>query len=212
MPRRPHRPGFSLVELLIVLVLLGVVIGALVSVSVTMQRQLRSQVSRSEATDALLDAEAFLANLLQGAQANPYQLAALSLLDPAPPGTTQNASFPWAPDTVALAFDRVEIVSDFNPANALQTDPFEDALIWVASDTLWVQWRTTAGGAMVNTPVATPIRSFWISYYSVTGSPVTSASDVPIAKQVRFRLEAPARDAQGTQLLRRDRWVYIRNP
>lgn len=209
--RRPGRRGFSLIELLVVIVVLGIVLGALFVATSSMQQQLAAQRRRAEATDALLAAENFLATVVQGASANPYKWGGMPDIDP---DAASQIDYKWFPDSVAVkAASRIRLYSDFNPADSLPDDPFEDVEVWVADRTLWVRWETEASQTTPSDfAVATPVDSIFFSYYSTTGDPVTNLSLLPSSRQVRFRLVTLIRESGVTVPLRRDRWVLIRNP
>lgn len=213
-PRRHSRAGFSLIELVVVLVVLGIVLGALVVATTTMQRQLGEQRRRADAAEALLGAETFLSNLLQGAEANPFRVNAAGgfrYLDPQPTGATSIANYSWFTGESALAFDGIRVFSDFNPGDGQWDDPFEDVLVLVQNGALQVTWLTTAGGTSRTDVIASPITGLRISYYSVLRQPINDATSLSVARQVRFRLTTSVRIGGRDVTLTRDRWVYLRN-
>lgn len=202
-----------MVELLVVLVLLGIVGVAIGRVMRNMQTEMQRQTEQAATYDALLTAERFLTSLLRGADANMYTVDTLKPLIANPRGTSGSLTVEWEPGQIVSAFDNVQILSDFNPPNGRQNDPYEDATVYVQGDTLYVLWRTVTAGTMTTPyPIATPISSVRFSFFDLEGRPLTTASTLPSSKQIRFRLEAPLTVGRSTRLIRRDRWVYIRNP
>lgn len=185
--------------------------GALFVATSSMQKQLGAQRRRAEASDALLAAENFLATVIQGAAANPYKWGGMPDIDP---NAASQFDYIWFPDSASVkAANRLRLYSDFNPADSLPDDPYEDVEVWVADRTLWVNWETEVGQTTPSPfAVASPIDSLFFSYYSTTGIPVTDLSVLPSSRQVRLRLVTLIQESGRSVPLRRDRWVLIRNP
>jgi prepilin-type N-terminal cleavage/methylation domain-containing protein len=188
--RKRDQAGFSLTELLISLTMLGIVMGAIIGVVVSMQRGYVRQREVARTEDALRVAELTTAAILRAGAANPRNITAGSVprIDPlAPP------------------FDTLRVVADFNPANSVVTDPLEDMQVWVEADTLFVRWQFGQPAA----PVAFPVRSLAFQYDS-NGIVLNTTAEVARANRARITLEAP-RHSQTNVLARRVTWVYLRN-
>lgn len=196
MTGRGHK-GFTLVELVVSLTLLSVIVGAVVGVTLGMQRGYVRQRETVTAEDALRIAETTIATILRSAGANPRDLSGGSAprLEPNP---LNHATF-----------DNLRVVADFNPADGNMNGDLEDVQLWVANDTLFVRWKAaTAGG--VAAPVAYPVRSVLFQYYANDGTLLTSVPQVVGATRVKVTLTAP-RHNRPTVLTRREIWVYLRN-
>jgi prepilin-type N-terminal cleavage/methylation domain-containing protein len=189
--RREARAGFTLIELMISLTMLGIVLGALTSSMVSMQRGYTRQRETAQSEDALRNAEVIVTSILRYAGANPRNLT--------------GAGAPRV-DPLAPPFDTLRVVADFNPADADVADPLEDVQVWALNDTLFVRWQAGAAAA----PVAFPVRTLLFEYDS-SGTILATNVDVRrAAKRVRIRLEAP-RHRRTDVLARRDSWIYLRN-
>jgi prepilin-type N-terminal cleavage/methylation domain-containing protein len=204
-----HRRGFTLVEVMISLTMLGIIMGGVVSVMTRMQRGYirQREVSRSE--DALRVAELTITRILQMAGSNPTNI----------PNT--DADFPRIVP-YAAPFDSLRVVANFNPVDNDTADPLEDVLVFVRNDTLLVSWQRGTAPA----PVAFPVRSLLFQYDSagtiLTTGPVTAwwATDAALlttagviqraTTRVRVTLEAPRHNSTNL-LARRVMWVYLRN-
>jgi prepilin-type N-terminal cleavage/methylation domain-containing protein len=192
MPR--SRSGFSLIELIITLALLGIVMTGVMSVVLNMQKGYVRQREVSRAEDALRVAETTLANIFRMAGANPMNLAGVyaPILDADPRSSG--------------AFDNVRVAADFNPADGNLDSPLEDVLVWTQSDTLYVRWQAGEAAA----PVAYPVRSLLFVYDS-SGVALTNATDIArSANRVKVTLTAPRYSNAGA-LARREIWVHLRN-
>lgn len=189
--RRGHQGGFTLVELLVSMIILGTVFGAMIGAVISMQRGYIRQREVSRAEDALRVAEVALLTVLRGAGANPLAIAG--------PGIT--------PDPLGHGvFDNLLVVSDFNPADGDASDPLERVQVWTAQDTLFASWQSGQAGA----PIAFPVRSMQVEYFSSTGTLLTLPAQVASATRARFTLVAP-KHSRTTALVRRQTWVQLRN-
>lgn len=188
------RSGFSLIELLITLALLGIVMTGVMSVVLNMQKGYVRQREVARAEDALRVAETTLSNIFRMAGANPMNLAGAyaPILDANPLSSS--------------AFDNVRVAADFNPADGDLASPLEDVLVWTQSDTLYVRWQAGELAA----PVAYPVRSLLFAYDS-SGTALTNAADIArSANRVKVTLTAPRYSNAGA-LARREIWVHLRN-
>ncbi len=190
-PQIRSEAGFTLVELIVVITLLSVVLGALMGVMLSIQRTYVSLRETARAQESIRTAHFVLGTIFRTAGADP-QNTGLTLLDPDPQshGT----------------FDNVRVVSDFNPADGDVADPLEDVSVWIDADTLFVRWQ--AGGA--DQPLAFPFIELRFEYYQTDGTPVTIASQVAGATRIKFTLEAP-RGPRSSAVERIESWVYLRN-
>lgn len=188
------RSGFSLIELMISLTLLTVVLGAVVRVTLSMQRSYVRQVEVSGADDALRAAESSVLTLLRTAGANPFTITGASApqLHPDPLGHG--------------AFDNVRAVADFNPADGDTNDMLEDVIVSVASDTMRVRWL--AGGT--TDAVAYGIRALQFQYYASNGVALTTVTQAALATRVKVTITAVSHN-RPVVLTRRELWLTLRN-
>lgn len=190
--RSSVRRGFTLIELMISMLLLSIVLGAVVSVVVTMQRSYLRQRQVAGSDDALRAAESTLLNVMRSAGANPYAITGPRLsADPLGHGV----------------FDNVRTVADFNPADGDTNDPLEDVTVSVANDTMYVRWQ--AGAA--TQPAAYGIRSLLFEYYASNGVALTTVSQAGLATRVKITLTAISHTRPVTLTRREQLWLYLRN-
>jgi prepilin-type N-terminal cleavage/methylation domain-containing protein len=189
--RQQSRAGFTLIELMISLTMLAIVIGALTTSMVTMQRGYTRQRETARSEDALRNAELVLSSVLRYAGANPL-----------------NMTGGGAPriDPLAPPFDTLRVVADFNPPDGFVTGLLEDVLLYAVNDTLYVRWQ--AGAAIA--PAAWPVRSLSFQYDSSGTVWATNVDVQRAAKRVRVTLQAP-KHSRTAQLATRTSWIYLRN-
>ena len=185
--------GFTLIELMIAMTMLAIIMGGVVSVTVSMQRGYirQREVARSE--DALRVAELTITRILQTAGSNPLNMAA---------GTANSPRV----EPLTAPFDTLQVLADFNPVDGDTGDLLENMMVYALNDTLFVRWQQ--GGAA--TPVAFPVRSLLFQYDSagtILNDPVIIRR---AATRVRITLQAPKHNRTNV-LSRRDTWVYLRN-
>jgi prepilin-type N-terminal cleavage/methylation domain-containing protein len=185
--------GFTLIELMIAMTMLAIIMGGVVSVTVSMQRGYirQREVARSE--DALRVAELTITRILQTAGSNPLNMAA---------GTANSPRV----EPLTAPFDTLQVLADFNPVDGDTGDLLENMLVYALNDTLFVRWQQ--GGAAA--PVAFPVRSLVFQYDSagtILNDPVIIRR---AATRVRITLQAPKHNRTNV-LSRRDTWVYLRN-
>lgn len=185
------RAGFTLIELMISLTMLAIVLGALTTSMVSMQRGYTRQRETARSEDALRNAEVVLSSILRYAGANPLNLG----------GGGAPRIDPYEPP-----FDSLRVVADFNPANGVVTNLLEDVLVYAVNDTLYVRWQAGAAEA----PVAWPVRSLAFQYDSSGTIWATRDDAMRAAKRVRITLQAP-RHSRTNQLATRTSWIYLRN-
>lgn len=189
--RTQSRAGFTLAELLVSFVLLGLVLSAVFSTVLTTHRGFNQQQDIVNAQDALRSAEIVIGTVLRAAGADPAQTK-LAKLDPNP---MNNA-----------VFDNIRTVSDFNPVDMLFTGELEDVQVHVANDTLFVRWQAGAQPEAV----AYPVRSIRFEYYANNGVLLTTPANIVGATRVKLTLTAP-RSSDNATLERRESWIYLRN-
>jgi prepilin-type N-terminal cleavage/methylation domain-containing protein len=194
--RAPARRGFTLIELMISMLLLSVVLGAVVSVVLGMQRSYIRQRQVAGSDDALRAAESTLLTVLRSAGANPK-------------GTISSGANPQlSVNPLSHAtFDNVRTVADFNPADGDTNDPLEDVTVSVANDTMYVRWQ--AGGA--TSPVAYGIRSLLFEYFASNGVALTTATQAGMATRVKITMDAVSHTRPVTLTRREQLWLYLRN-
>jgi prepilin-type N-terminal cleavage/methylation domain-containing protein len=186
-----ERNGFTLIELMISITMLGIVLGAMTASMIRMQRAYVRQRELVRSEDALRNADLIIASILRTAGANP-----------------RNMTGAGAPriDPLAPPFDTLRVLADFNPDDGDVADPLEDVQVWALNDTLFVRWQA-AGAA---TPVAFPVRTLSFQFDSAATVLATNADVARAARRVRIRIDAP-RYAGATVMARRESWVYLRN-
>jgi prepilin-type N-terminal cleavage/methylation domain-containing protein len=183
--------GFTLVELMISITMLGIVLGAMTVTMIRMQRGYVRQRETVRSEDALRSADQIISTILRTAGANPRDMS----------GANAPRIDPFAPP-----FDTLRVVADFNPDNGVTTDPLEDVQVWALNDTLFVRWQFGAAA----TPVAFPVRTLSFQFDSAGTVFNTNADVARAARRVRIRIDGPR--TSGTNVLaRRDSWVYLRN-
>jgi prepilin-type N-terminal cleavage/methylation domain-containing protein len=193
--RREPRAGFTLIELMISLTMLGIVLGGLTTVMVGMQRGYTRQRETARSEDALRNAELTISSLLRYAGANSRNIAPTS------------ASFPRI-NPFEPPFDSLRVLADMNhpTPDADVLDPLEDVLVFARNDTLYIRWQAGAAEA----PVAWPVRTLLFQFDSSGTILATNINAVRAAKRVRVTLEAP-KHSRTTELARRESWIYLRN-
>lgn len=184
--------GFSLVELLFALVVFGVVMGAMTSSVLSIQRGYVNQRERVKAQESLRAAQMTVITILRSAGADPLG-PGTPMLDPDPDGNG--------------VFDDVRVTSDFNPADGDVADALEDVGVWQANDTLFVRWQT--GGAAQ--ALSAPVRSIRFQYYANNGAEILDSDEVAGATRARFVLEAPRDPRLGTLERLESWWIHLRN-
>jgi prepilin-type N-terminal cleavage/methylation domain-containing protein len=185
------RAGFTLIELMISLTMLGIVLGGLTTSMVSMQRGYVRNKETARSEDALRDAEVVLSSILRYAGANPLNMtgAGAPQIDPLQP-----------------PFDTLRVVADFNPGDGDVLDPLEDVQVYAINDTLYVRWQAAAAPA----PVAWPVRTLAFQYDSSGTIWATNVDAARAAKRVRITLQAP-KHSRTDQLATRISWIYLRN-
>jgi type II secretory pathway component PulJ len=179
---------------LVSLVIFSLVMAAVISVVVTLQRGFIRSRDASRGEDAVRAAETAIVAALRNAGANPRGIT----------GTNLPRIIP-DPDANGR-FDDLRVLSDFNPADGDVADLLEDVTFRILADSLQVRWRTSGSFGTV----AFPVRALLFEYQRVNKTAITSATDIGAAVAVRVTITAP-RTPQGTSLLQRQVWVYLRN-
>lgn len=189
--RRARRGGFTLVELLVAMTLLTVVMGSLVSVITTVQRDYVRQRSRSDAMSALRGAEQMLGRVFRTAGADPRGIGVVGIVA-APSGAGS-----------------VRIRADFNPADGDVADPLEDVQFDLSGGEMRVRWQD--GGTV--TPLVRPVTGLTFEYFRADGTPITTLANADSARRVRITILSPIRRANGTTgTIRSQSWAFVRNP
>lgn len=183
--------GFSLVELVISLTLLGLILGSLFGAVVTVQASFTRQQVTVRSQEALRAGEMIITRILRTARADPNDTG-LGLLDP-------------DPNNLGV-YTTLRTRADFNPPDGDFDDPLEDVTVSLANDTLYVIWQ--AGGTMQ--PLVYPVDSLLFEYFNDAGTALTTDATVPGATQVRLTLVA-VEDPLSNSVERRVVWIYLRN-
>jgi prepilin-type N-terminal cleavage/methylation domain-containing protein len=189
---RRRRAGFSIMEVMVAMAMFTIVMAALMSVVIGLQRRYVDQRERVRAQESLRVAQMTLGPLLRAAGADPKG-SGLTLVN-------------VDPDNDGI-FDDLNVRTDFNPIDGDVADPLEDVSVWAANDTLWIRWQTGASPQ----PLAFPVRSLLFEYYGNNGAKILPAIETVGATRARFILESP-RDIRTGQLERIESWwVNMRN-
>jgi prepilin-type N-terminal cleavage/methylation domain-containing protein len=189
--RSRFRSGFTLIETLISLALLGIVLGALYGVIMGVQRDYVRQARAVRAQETLRSVELLVTRLLRSARVDPMRVNVASLdPDPAANGV----------------FDDIRIRSDFNPADGDVLDPLEDVLVNVRNDTLFVRWQ--AGQA--SEPAAYPVQSMQFEYFTTNGTLLATTALASTARRVKLTTTVPKYPG-SSDYTRRETWTYLRN-
>jgi prepilin-type N-terminal cleavage/methylation domain-containing protein len=190
MNERSRESGFTLIELIISMVLLGIMLAALFgTVTHTQQRYVQQRIT-TRSHETLGMAEQTLVRLFRSARSDPKEVK-LSGITPNP---LDHAT--W---------DNVAIRSDFNPADGDVNDLMEDVQLSTANDTLFVRWQKNGA----TTPMAYPVRSILFEYYSTSGVKLNNVADVVGAARVKFTISVPGKP--GAPIATRTTWATIRN-
>ena len=184
------RSGFSLIEAITSLTVLGVILSAVFAVMIQTQKDYTRQREDIRRQDNLRAADVFIRTVLRSALADPRGTR-LTLLDPDPRTTDR-----W---------DNLRVKSDFNPPDGDFLDPLEDVQMHVVADSLMVRLQAGAAFAVY----AHPVHSLNFEYYAMNGTQITTESDVTRARRIKYTLASPNPAARDT--VRRTTWVYLRN-
>jgi prepilin-type N-terminal cleavage/methylation domain-containing protein len=198
MRERSRESGFTILELIVAMVLLGAILAALFGTITRTQRRYVEHKVNTRSHETLGMAEATLIRLFRSARAHPTKNTLLGIGTTFKPGITPNP-------LNHATWDNVAIRSDFNPADGDFDDIMEDVQFHTASDTLFVRWQS--GGA--TTAMAYPVRSILFSYYSSGGVQILNPADVTGAARVKFVITVP--EKPGAPLLTRTTWATVRN-
>jgi prepilin-type N-terminal cleavage/methylation domain-containing protein len=188
---RSRQAGFTLIELMISIVLLGIMLAALFGTVTRTQQSYTHQRASTRSHETLGMAEQTIARLFRSAPADPLEkkLSGIS-----------------ANPLNHATWDNVGIKADFNPADGDVDDMMEDVLVSTANDTLFMRWQKNGA----TTAAAYPVRSILFEYYSQAGVPMTNPADIVVgAARVKFTLTVPGKP--GAPLATRTTWVTIRN-
>jgi prepilin-type N-terminal cleavage/methylation domain-containing protein len=197
------RAGFSLVELLVSLALLGVIMAAVTGMVVRTQRDFTRQRELINAQENLRVADMFIRTVLRSALAD------------ATNSSTVRSGLVLNPDPFSSGNWRssIRVTSNFNKPDGVLTGDLEDVSIRVRSDTLMVRLRT--GGPEL--PFLYPVRSLHFTYFNENGDSIATQAGVVTdvagqtsVRRIRYALTAPVRGVAGDSI-RRETWVYLRN-
>ncbi len=187
----PRNYGFSLLELVVSVLLLGLILGSLFSAVISVQQSFTRQQATLRSQEALRAGEMIIANILRTARADPNDTG-LGLLDPDP--------------LTVGDYRYLRTRADFNPPDRDFNDPLEDVTVGVSNDTLYVRWQS--GGGIQ--PLAYPVDSLLFEYFNDAGTALTTNAQVSGATKVRLTLVA-AEDPLSGSVERRVSWIYLRN-
>jgi prepilin-type N-terminal cleavage/methylation domain-containing protein len=189
--RRAARRGYTLAELMIVIVILAIVMMGTSKSMLAVQKDYVTQRGAAQVQERLQSAEETIVRVLRAGRADPLG-AGVGVIDPNPQGNPTR--------------DNVRVRSDFNPADGDVSDPLEDVLVFVRNDSLLVRWEANQRA----TAVAYPVRSIAFSYYQLDGTPSTAAPLDSLARRVKVEIAVP-KTVGSTELVRREAWVFLRN-
>lgn len=183
------RGGFSLVEITMSLILLSFLIAGLGGLVVRTQQQYNQSQQATRSSEALRTAETTVATLLKSSAADPYNSGAAA----------------YEPDYLGRGrFDNFRARSDFNPPDGLFDQMFEDTRVYVATDTLWIQWSAS----MDPQPVAAPVHDLLFEHFDADQVLLTTAPDIAArAVTVKMTLETVGPSATHRSVS----WIFLRN-
>ena len=187
----PRNYGFSLLELVVSVLLLGLILGSLFGAVISVQQSFTRQQATLRSQEALRAGEMIIANILRTARADPNDTGG-GLLDPDPLNVG--------------VYRYLRTRADFNPPDRDFNDTLEDVTVGVSNDTLYVRWQF--GGGIQ--PLAYPVDSLLFEYFNDAGTALTTNAQVSGATKVRLTLVA-AEDPLSGSVERRVSWIYLRN-
>jgi prepilin-type N-terminal cleavage/methylation domain-containing protein len=117
--------GFSLVELLLTIVILGIVLAVVGQTVMQAQGQYVEQRRRVEAQNHARTALDLMTRLIRQAGSNPREIAGLQAVLPDPDGNAQ--------------LDSIRIQADWNPPDGALNDPYEDVILTTDGVSLFIR-------------------------------------------------------------------------
>ncbi len=188
------RSGFTVLELIVSMAVLGAVISATTMTLLQVQRQYIAQRGTTETREMLRSVEMVLQRAFRNARVNPRNMAAANVaLVPNGKGLSGAA---WQ--------NNVDIRGDFNPVDANINGDWENVRVEIVSDTVYVRWKT--GGP--REPVAYPVSTLRFQYYNLAGAELAEGPAAG-ARRVKVSIVAPVPKTSTT--LQREAWIYLRN-
>ncbi len=158
--------GFSLIELLISTVVLSVVLGMVLQIFVTVQRQ---YVEQRQLVEIQTNAVTALDNMVR--------LIRMAGSDPEDIGVTALDADPDDNDS----YDSIRMQADWNPADGALDDDYEDVTFTTANDVLLIE---EAGGGAV--PFLEGINAITFTYLDDAGAaiadPVANVADIVLVR------------------------------
>ena len=160
--RRPRRKvdGFSLLELLIVIMVLSVVLGIIGQIILSVQREYLSQRQLIEAQNSARAALDTLVRLIRIAGNDPERVD-FQAIDPDPDGNGQ--------------LDSIHLRADWNPADGALDDPYEDIVFSTNNGVLFTQEPTNA----VPVEFLDRIESVSFAYFDRNNNPIADPVATP---------------------------------
>lgn len=193
--RRRTRNGFTILELIVSLVVLGAILGASTMTLLRVQKQYIQQRTTTEARETIRALEMVLQRGFRTARVNPANAAPANVAMVVNPLARTGAS--W---------NNVDLRGDFNPVDATVTGDWEDVRVELTSDTVYVRWRK--GGT--KEPVAYPVSQLRFQFYTLDGTEITEATAAGAnARRVKVTMAVPVLKTSTT--LQRELWISLRN-
>ena len=152
--------GFSLVELLIVLVIIGIMMGITGMITLSVQSTYVSQREQIEAQNNARTTLDVMVRLLRMAGNDPTRIGIVPLL-PDPDGNS--------------ALDSIHLRSDWNPGDGDLLDPYEDIRFYVTNGILNIR---EPGNTGPEEPFLENIESLTFFYFDRNNNPIDTATAI----------------------------------
>lgn len=187
------RNGFTVLELIVSLVVLGAVVAASTATLLGVQRQYTSQRATTEGRETIRSLEMVLQRAFRTARVNPRNMAAA------------NVAMVVNPLARAGNWNNVDVRGDFNPIDATVNGDWEDVRVELTSDTVYVRYKK--GG--VKEPVAYPVSQLRFQFYDIAGTELTTTATAASARRVKITMTVPV--PKTSTILQRELWISLRN-
>ena len=186
----PTVDGFTMIELLISTLVLSIALAILTSILVTAQTGYLEQRQLMEIQTDAVAALDNIGRLVRMAGSNPNNISNLVALDPDPDNNN--------------VFDSIHVQADWNPADGVLDDAYEDVTFTTSNDVLMIQ-ESNAGSVPYLEGISALSFAFLDGAGVVIGNPETNVADI-----VAIRITLTARTV-GTNTMTFDSSAAIRS-